>query len=382
MHNQIIKQTTFLIALTAIICSLIIGVVSVSATIDDGSPDLNISKSANPSSGSIVKPGDEIVYTLAYSNSGTGEATNVFIVDPLPANTSFVSASDGGSLVGGAVRWNSIGTLAAGASGSVTLKVKVKSSATNGTTISNLAGIDSDQSPPLHSSRITHRVHFGTVVLSIEKSANPVSGSTVKEGDNITYTLTYKNSGNQAATGVKITDLLPDNTSFVQASDGGTLSGGVVSWSIGTVAADSSGSVTLVVKVNSPLASGTVISNHAIVSNKTSTVKSKTVTHTVTKEIPVTQETQNNQNSVPTTNNPSVQESDDNKKTISGTATKEKNEVSAKSSKKTSGENKDEFPRTDIPKSIWPLFIYIALVITMLTMLLFKYRAKKGESQI
>ena len=41
-----------------------------------------------------------------------------------------------------------------------------------------------------------------------------------------TYTLTLKNIGNAAATGVTITDPVPDNTSFVSADSGGTNVGG------------------------------------------------------------------------------------------------------------------------------------------------------------
>ena len=37
----------------------------------------------------------------------------------------------------------------------------------------------------------------------------------------IDYTITVKNIGNAAATGVTVTDLLPDNTTFVSAGQGG-----------------------------------------------------------------------------------------------------------------------------------------------------------------
>ncbi len=41
-------------------------------------------------------PGEEIIYTLSYVNSGTEPAKDVFITDPIPAGTSFIpgSASD------------------------------------------------------------------------------------------------------------------------------------------------------------------------------------------------------------------------------------------------------------------------------------------------
>jgi uncharacterized repeat protein (TIGR01451 family) len=44
------------------------------------------------------------------------------------------------------------------------------------------------------------------------------------------YTLTVKNWGNLAASGVTISDTLPDHTSFMSADSGGTLNGNVVTW--------------------------------------------------------------------------------------------------------------------------------------------------------
>jgi len=47
-----------------------------------------------------VQPGDEIIYTLSYVNSGTEAATDVVISDPIPAGTAYLpgSASEEGEL--------------------------------------------------------------------------------------------------------------------------------------------------------------------------------------------------------------------------------------------------------------------------------------------
>ena len=47
-----------------------------------------------------VQPGDEIIYTLSYLNSGTDAAKDVVISDPIPAGTSYIpgSASELGDL--------------------------------------------------------------------------------------------------------------------------------------------------------------------------------------------------------------------------------------------------------------------------------------------
>jgi uncharacterized repeat protein (TIGR01451 family) len=79
----------------------------------------------------------------------------------------------------------------------------------------------------------------------------------VGPGSNVTYTLHLRNIGNQNATGVKVTDLLPVNTSFVSASDGGTLAKGRANWSGLSVPAGGAKDITLTVKISPSLPGGT-----------------------------------------------------------------------------------------------------------------------------
>jgi uncharacterized repeat protein (TIGR01451 family) len=75
------------------------------------------------------------------------------------------------------------------------------------------------------------------------------AGTPVGPSSNVTYTLTVKNIGNATATGVTITDPVPANTTFVSADNGGTESGGVVTWSGLSIAAGSSISVHFTVSI-------------------------------------------------------------------------------------------------------------------------------------
>ncbi len=80
--------------------------------------DVSLHEAADP-----IAAGDDLAYTLHFGNrSTTDPAPNALLRLPLPAGTTFVSASGGGVLNGGAVEW-SLGTLAPGQSGtrSVTL---------------------------------------------------------------------------------------------------------------------------------------------------------------------------------------------------------------------------------------------------------------------
>src|SRR5438094_832150 len=83
----------------------------------------------------------------------------------------------------------------------------------------------------------------------------------VGAGGNLTYTLSYSNTGNANATGFVLTHTAPDNTARFPDSTRVTLASGVVTWSPGNLAAGASGSVQMVVRVASPLANGTSITN-------------------------------------------------------------------------------------------------------------------------
>ncbi len=77
----------------------------------DAAPDLTITKDDGFT---VVSPGQIVTYTLTIANVGTQDATGIVVTDTLPANTTFVSASDGGTEAGGVVTWPAF-DLAAGA---------------------------------------------------------------------------------------------------------------------------------------------------------------------------------------------------------------------------------------------------------------------------
>jgi uncharacterized repeat protein (TIGR01451 family) len=77
------------------------------------------------------------------------------------------------------------------------------------------------------------------------------AGKPIGPGKAIDYTLTLRNVGNQDATGVTITDPVPANTTFASADQGGTASGGKVTWSGLTVPAGGDVQVHFSVTVNS-----------------------------------------------------------------------------------------------------------------------------------
>jgi uncharacterized repeat protein (TIGR01451 family) len=82
------------------------------------------------------------------------------------------------------------------------------------------------------------------VDLSVSKTDSP---DPVTEGEELTYTVAVTNSGPNDATGVTLTDTLPDNVLFVSASAGCTEGGGTVTCNIGDLTSTNSAAVEIVV---------------------------------------------------------------------------------------------------------------------------------------
>jgi len=97
------------------------GAFSLSDEAENAAPALVISK---VSADVPVGPSSELEYTITVKNEGNADATDVVVSDPVPANTSFVSASNGGGLDGNVVTWPAV-DIAAGSSISRTFTVSV-----------------------------------------------------------------------------------------------------------------------------------------------------------------------------------------------------------------------------------------------------------------
>lgn len=223
-----------------------------------------------------VAAGNQLTFTLNWSITGNVPVNNVILTDALPANTTFVSASNGGSHASGVVTWQ-LGTKNPGDSGSVTLTVQIASLLTNGTVVPNEATIcgegdilpaeSSQFEEPREPSRLCSSDQTTTTVVS-----QPILGLTkidtpdpVAAGQLIAYTVNWSVGGNSIATNVVITDPVPAATTFVLVADGGVYNAAtnVVTWNLGVQAPGASGAVHFTVRAASPVANGTVVTNTA-----------------------------------------------------------------------------------------------------------------------
>ncbi len=191
--------------------------------------------------GNCVGPGDCITYNICYNANGYGD-TNVVIVDNLPPELEFVSATGDYEYISGTVTWN-IGTLGSDESGCVTLAVKVKCPQPGGT-ITNCCEMTGD----CMTSAITACEETSVCSPILTKKDN-IRGCVVPDA-NITYSICYAANG-YSDTNVKIIDELPTEVNYISSDPCGVYNPGdrTVTWNIGTLGPSESGCLTLIVKV-------------------------------------------------------------------------------------------------------------------------------------
>jgi uncharacterized repeat protein (TIGR01451 family) len=255
---------------------------AISTTVNT-SADLEVTKTDSPDP---VTAGHDLTYTVTVLNHGPSDAQTLTLKDTTPTGTTLVSATTPAGWsrvdsvpVGGTGELSyTATTLASGASSTFTIVVHVSASAGNGTTISNSATATTATSDPgSFSNTGTSSTTVATSAdLEVTKSDSP---DPVTAGSDLTYTINFKNNGPSDAQSVTVSDATPTGTTFVSVTTpagwtrtdsvpaGGT---GTISFSKSSVADQETASFTLVVHVNSDVATGTVIMNSATKSSTTS----------------------------------------------------------------------------------------------------------------
>jgi len=158
--------------------------------------------------------GDTLEYTLSYVNhSASITATNVTVWDAVPIQFVTFQAASGDYVydaVSGSIVWT-LGTLSPGESGVVTFTVRVNSFVEDGTVLKNIGYIKSDQTRA-GSNEVRTVVNAPNIEFS--KAGPNVSA----RGQVVTFTLSYRNVGGSAATGVVISDNILPLATYVPGS--------------------------------------------------------------------------------------------------------------------------------------------------------------------
>ena len=244
-------------------------------------PHITRLKANNPVETENLHEGDTITYTITAGNDGA-EAKTIKIEDEAPEGTTLKDIiTDGGSKVGEkGVVWENV-TLNPGDSKTFEFSVTVNNLLEKeyGKTIKNTAKVDGKDT-----NEVTN--HVVKPHITAEKVSNPKTGSTVKYGEIITYTIKVKNDGTETKT-VDITDNIPLNTEFDSVQDEGTTitnNGKVtgVKWTK-TIPANTTTPITVSFKVKVTGNVAQKIENKAIVDNE----ETNKTEHEIVKQIAV-----------------------------------------------------------------------------------------------
>ncbi|WP_192349229.1 gliding motility-associated C-terminal domain-containing protein [Algoriphagus sp. Y33] len=197
---------------------------------------------------SEAKIGDVITYTIKVSNVSSLVKEDILVTDTLPVGLMYVESDQGGLLANGVVSWI-IPSLAPGQNIELTLLAQVTDDVEVGDIIYNTAVVDlpDDGEDPTESDPGDGvEVIDSPTDINITKTQDV---SSVVPGDMITYTILLENLGDNIATGIVVTDTLPQGTMLVETNPEATVSDGVITWTIESLGVDESISLELTVMV-------------------------------------------------------------------------------------------------------------------------------------
>ena len=250
--------------------------------------------------GQLLSVDDSYVYTINWVNTEADAAGNlvpasVTVTDKLPTGVVFGAFegenADKGTASGQSLTWN-LGEQPAGSHGSVRVRVKITEDAVKGAqgavgTVNNKATITITVG---NKSKSYTGTTTNYVPKKSESDAQDSKGSGVKLGDELTYTIGYKNTENKSAT-VTVSDAVPAGTEFVEfAGDHANVaskdSDGNLTWTLADVPAGKEGTVQFKVRVTenafkSGGASGDISNQASVAVGNNPAVKTNTTTDEV-----------------------------------------------------------------------------------------------------
>src|SRR5690606_36028214 len=187
-----------------------------SVTLSSELADLSLTKTVDNATPQL---GDEVTFTITVSNAGPSTATGISVSDVLPEGLTLISAVPSQGTIAGGI-WT-VGTLADDAVATLTTIVRVDAvgSIVNTAEVLTADQPDPDSTPgnnvPGEDDQASVTLMIASADLSLTKT---VSDAAPNVGSDVTFTISVRNDGPNAATGVTVRDALPEGLTFVSAT--------------------------------------------------------------------------------------------------------------------------------------------------------------------
>jgi uncharacterized repeat protein (TIGR01451 family) len=146
-------------------------------------------------------------YLITVKNTGKLPLDNVVITDPVPPQTSFVRASNGGQLNGDSVQW-SLGTLDPGTSRTVQVTLRARAAGV----VRNRATAAADRGLTAAAEAVTNFKGVSALLVEVTDTEDPV-----EVGAETGYVITVRNQGTVPATNIKVEALIPRELTLLSA---------------------------------------------------------------------------------------------------------------------------------------------------------------------
>jgi len=262
--------------------------VSESDTVQVGSQALTLSIDED---NDPVDVGDLLTYTVRYGNDSAASATSTTLTFPVPTNTTFVSATNGGTFDGSEVSW-ALGTLPAGGLGEQQVVVLVNAGLATGELIeadyAEISGTNNSLPTQQRASSVAHVAPQGPLALGLVVTPNPA-----EQAEMLRVEMTVTNRSAATVFGATLNLRWPTGMDFLRNSaltEGGICAGTIVNnsacdsretaqWVLGTLPPGRSVTVSFQPVVDSAATNGALIPWRAwlVEDNNTWVLESDTV---------------------------------------------------------------------------------------------------------
>ena len=212
--------------------------------------DLSLTKTVDNATPLVA---NNVIFTLTVYNNGPSDATGIEVTDLLPIGYTYISDDSSGTYNPGSGIWT-VGNILNGSNTTLNITASVNASGnyTNTAEITVSDNLDTDSTVNNNDASEDDQDSITTnpIASSDLSLTKTVDNSTPNVGDNVIFTLTVNNNGPSDATGIEVTDLLPNGYTYVSDNAVGAYVSGTGIWTVGNILNGNSSVLNITATVN------------------------------------------------------------------------------------------------------------------------------------